>query len=634
MPATNTIRLPLQRLDAQLSATSTAGEERRAALRWYTGQRVLQWNPAHGGVYDLTLSLAPGCCNLDLFKTGRAPILDTHSDYKASGILGHVENGRIENGVGVGDAVFLPPDPERPNLVADVDRIWHAVKNKAITSVSVGASVEHMRETTKEGAPRRAFEADRWTVKEVSVCATGADSQATIKASEAELNECEIEFAATAAEKGEVTMEKTTDTTAAAAAATTNLDAEAIRKVAGVCKLAAFGEDLIGHGVGINEARAALLDRMAEQSVGDPRHVHLGARDERDGLVEAMSEGLAVRFSGKEPSERAREFVGARLGDLAGRICQVNGLRPRSMNPAESIRLAASTSDFPLLLQGTGQRVLLNSYEQAAAPIKKIARAATADDFRAKMLLRLGEMPDLVKVPESGEITHGPRTEQAQSYSLATFARMFSLTRQAIINDDLGAFSDYFAAFGAAAARLEGAELVALLAANSGLGANMYSDALPLFDVAHGNVATSPAVINVANLGIMRQVMRLQTGVDGTTILGIAPRYLVVPPELETVGEQYIALLSAGEPADVNPFSGKLTLVCVAELSNVDNNAWMLFADPAVAPVLEYSYLSSQPGPQIETRQGWEVLGAEFRCFEDFGAGLIGTVGATRNAGA
>jgi phage major head subunit gpT-like protein len=249
------------------------------------------------------------------------------------------------------------------------------------------------------------------------------------------------------------------------------------------------------------------------------------------------------------------------------------------------------------------------------------------------MLLRLGEMPDLKKVPESGEITHGTRAETKESYSLATFARMFSLTRQAIINDNLGAFADYFAAFGQAAARLEGAELVALLAANAGLGADM-DDALPLFDAAHANIAGTPAVINVANLGIMRQLMRLQLGVDGTTILGIAPRFLVLPAELETIGEQYLALLAAGAATDVNPFGGKLTLVCVSELSLVDDNAWMLFADPAAAPVLEYSYLSSQPGPQIESRQGWEVLGAEFRCFMDFGAGVIGWRGAIRNAGA
>jgi type IV secretory pathway VirB2 component (pilin) len=501
-----------------------------------------------------------------------------------------------------------------------------------------------MKDISEKDAKLKTYLATSFTPFAVALVGIGACTGAHFTASADETNEVEIEFAATAA--GEVTMEKiTTQQSGAsptgAAAANTNADAAEITKLCahagqrmGLENATALSQDLIARNVGINEARKVVMDRLAEQG-GPPIRGHrmTGGRDERDGLVEAMSEGLAVRFSGKEPSDRAREFVGAPLGALAHRICQVHGLRPRSMDPAESIRLPASTSDFPLLLQGTGNRILLTSYEQAASPIKQIARQSTATDFRAKLLLRLGEMPDLKKVPESGEITHGPRTEQKEFYSLATFARMFSLTRQAIINDDLGAFSDYFAAFGQAAARLEGAELVALLAANAGLGADM-DDALPLFDAAHANVATTPAVINVANLGIMRQLMRLQLGVAGITILGIAPRFLVVPAELETIGEQYLALLAAGVATDVNPFGGKLSLVCVSELSVVDDDAWMLFADPALAPVLEWSYLSSAPGPQIESRQGWEVLGAEFRCFMDFGCGIIGTRGAVRNAGA
>lgn len=48
-----------------------------------------------------------------------------------------------------------------------------------------------------------------------------------------------------------------------------------------------------------------------------------------------------------------------------------------------------------------------------------------------------------------------------------TFARKFTLSRQALINDDLGAFSDSAKLMGRAAAQME-AKLAAPLAANSG----------------------------------------------------------------------------------------------------------------------------------------------------------------------
>ena len=51
-------------------------------------------------------------------------------------------------------------------------------------------------------------------------------------------------------------------------------------------------------------------------------------------------------------------------------------------------------------------------------------------------------------------------------------------------------------------------------------------------------------------------------------------------------------------------------------------------------PVLEYAYLASAPGPQMSSREGWDVLGMEFRVVLDFGAGAVDWRGAYRNPGA
>ena len=65
--------------------------------------------------------------------------------------------------------------------------------------------------------------------------------------------------------------------------------------------------------------------------------------------------------------------------------------------------------------------------------------------------------------------------------------------RQAIINDDLGAFGDFGRAAGRAAAETEADLLTALLTANSGAGVTL-DDGDPLFDTTHGNVAGSGTV--------------------------------------------------------------------------------------------------------------------------------------------
>ena len=67
----------------------------------------------------------------------------------------------------------------------------------------------------------------------------------------------------------------------------------------------------------------------------------------------------------------------------------------------------------------------------------------------------------------------------------------------------------------------------------------------------------------------------------------------------------------------MNPFGGKLTLLIEPRITG---NAWWIFGDPATAPVLEFAYLTSAPGPQIASSDGWEVLGTEMRVVLDFGA--------------
>ncbi|WP_051661350.1 Mu-like prophage major head subunit gpT family protein [Bosea sp. 117] len=120
-------------------------------------------------------------------------------------------------------------------------------------------------------------------------------------------------------------------------------------------------------------------------------------------------------------------------------------------------------------------------------------------------------------------------------------------------------------------------------------------------------------------------------GLDGKTVITVTPRYLVVGPELETTAEQVLATITATTVDGVNPFAGKLTLLVEPRITD---DAWYVFADPASAPVLEYSYLSSAPGPQMASREGWDVLSTEYRVVLDFGAGAVDWRGAVRNPGA
>ena len=275
----------------------------------------------------------------------------------------------------------------------------------------------------------------------------------------------------------------------------------------------------------------------------------------------------------------------------------------------------------------------MQAYAAAQPQIKTVARQSTVQDFRTKSLLRLGEAPKLIKVPESGEIHEGTRSELKESYAAYTYGRTFGISRQAMINDDLSAFADCFSTFGQSVASLEAQGLVDLLGANSGYGATM-SDGKSLFHADHANLAETGLAIDTDSLGAARLSLRTTTGIDGETIIETSPKYLLVPAALETVGERMLARLYPAETKNANPFAGGLLELRVEpRLDAISAYRWYVSGDPAVIPALEYSYLEGFAGPKIETRQGWEILGVEFRCYMDLGCGVVGFRGTFCNDG-
>jgi hypothetical protein len=265
-------------------------------------------------------------------------------------------------------------------------------------------------------------------------------------------------------------------------------------------------------------------------------------------------------------------------------------------------------------------------------PLLRIAKRRDAVDFRALTTIKLSEAPQLLENKEGAEIKHGSRAEAKESFKLKTYTRMFSLSRNAIINDDLHAFADANAAFGRGAAQTEADLLVALLTANSGNGVNL-DDGSSLYGTGATrlNKAASGGALSVTTLGAGRQALRDMKDLDGKTPISSTPKYLVTGSALETQAEQLLHELSAVQVSDVNPFAGRLTLAVEPRLTG---NAWRLFADPAEIATLMVAYLNGVDGPQVDTQLGWDVLGVEVRAVLDFGCGVNDFRGTYLNPGA
>lgn len=527
----------------------------------------------------------------------RLPVLDSHRQASIQDVKGRVENVRFEAGQIV--ATLRISDPAA----------LAAIERGDVTGVSIGYRVTKWQDSS-DATGQRVRTATAWELVECSLVAIPADPQALIRSA---------------------TVPK--DLTTAPDAATLETRA-AIRALATTAGLdSAWADSQIDSGADVTAARSAAFEVMSQRSAAPIRTATVGASGDDPAAIQARQvEALSARMMGSAPSEAARPFMQMCLADYARDALTRSGTVGVAMMGREELlqRAMHTVSDFPELLTGAGNRVLADAYRRAESPLKQLARQRTAADFRPLSTLKVGNFTKLEKVTEAGEIKALSTAEAKEGYSIETFGGIFSLSRKAIVNDDLGAFSRWGEMMGQAAAETEAGQLIALLTANAGAGVTM-GDGKALFHADHGNLAASGTALSEASLSAARQAMRTQKMQDGTTPVNVVPRFLVVSPALETAAEKLLATIQAATTADVNPFGGKLSLIVEPRLIG---NGWFIFGDPATAPVLEYAYLSSAQGPQLSSRDGWDTLGREFRVTLDFGAGATDHRGAYRNAGA
>ncbi|ANL47954.1 peptidase U35 phage prohead HK97 protein [Rhizobium phaseoli] len=549
------------------------------------------------GVYVERLDPA----GLDTSRLIGAPVLDGHRQASARDTIGVVTAFRTEGNALIATIRLLQSDDVRP--------IVERIRQGVIRGVSVGYRVQRWADSLENKV--RVRTAAAWSIFEVSAVPVPADPGATFRS--------------------ENMQDEVIDPPAEDTPAQTRATIRTIARAAGMTTEQA--DDMIDRDLSITEARAEAFEAMQARTRNSPRIRIVSPSSEDPAVIRTRrEEALYARVSGTAPTDEARPFMGDTLRDHARALVESAGVSTRGMDADTLFRAAMhTTSDFPQLLTGVGHRTLMAAYQVAGSPLKTLlARQTTLPDFRAASKLKLSDIGLLEKVSESGEIKSTTRGEAAESYALDTYGTMFALSRKALINDDLGAFRDWGATAGRMAAETENNLLFTLFRQSSGAGPVMGEDNKRLFHADHGNLAGAGTALDEANLSAARLAMRGVKALDGKTPINAAPKYLVVGPQLETSAEKLLAAIYAATVATANPFSGKLELLVEPRITD---KSWYVFADPAVLPVLEYAYLSSAQGPQMASREGWDVLGQEFRVVLDFGCGATDFRGAYRNPG-
>ena len=621
-----------ERLEAQFEALAPADrDERSATLTWYTGAAVRRYDAR--GAHEMRFSMEPGAIRMGRLASGSAPLLNSHRDFTVDDVIGVITRAWIENGQGKATVRF--------SKRADVDPIWQDVQDGILRNASMGVAIHAVEDVTPQGAAMRQVLVTDWEPEEVSLVPVGADPGAGFRFQRAtgpQEQKMDETIVTATGEEARDELKINLDAERQAAALAERARIREIEKVGSTLGLEArLIAQHVEAGTSIEEFRKLALDDAARRS-GETEIRSAAAvvtRDEAETRRAGITAALLHRY---DPAvfplkdDLGRDWAGQTLLDLARECLETSGMRTRHLQRHEIAKLALSTSDFPSILADVANKTLRQAYEAYPRTFLPFARRRSAIDFKNINAVQLGEAPSLMKVNEKGEFTHGSIAESKETYKLATYGRIVSITRQVIINDDLGAFTRIPAAFGVAAATLESDTVWGIITSNPAMG-----DGVTLFHANHANLNTGAgSALALAGLGAGMAAMAKQKGLDGVTVLNVQPRYLVVPVALQLTAFQMIAPnLAPAKSADLVPdYIRALTPIAEPRLDAASTTAWYLFASPDQIDTIEYAYLEGQDGVYIETRQGFDVDGVEIKARLDFGAKAIDWRGLQKNVGA
>lgn len=380
-------------------------------------------------------------------------------------------------------------------------------------------------------------------------------------------------------------------------------------------------------------------EAAAPVHAGHPARVSV-TRDSGESLVRAFGDELERR-SGliNAPTEIGRQAYGLTALEMCRGYLQSRGVNTLGMSKNELVQRAFhSTSDFPKLFENVASKTLLAAYAEEPQTWRPLARQRNLPDFKSVSDLQIAGQIVPEKILEGGEYKHGTLTEGKATWNLATYGKKVTVTRQAIINDDLDSLSRVPEILGRGCRMLESNMVWELLTSGS-LGATVSLDNKALFHADHNNtISGGTSVIGIAGMDAAKTKLRKQTDLAGNRI-NLAPAYLVVPVELETTALQFL-FPTGYAPANLtgstgpNPFAGGVQLIVEPRLSDDSTAYWYLTSSPNRVEMITFGYLAGEAGPTITSTEKRDPDGVELLVRMDFGCTLSDYRGFVRSAGA
>ena len=552
--------------------------------------------------------------------------------------IGRVENIRIEDGELKADVIFGTDE--------ESDKIFKKYLDEILTDCSIGYKIINVTTEERKGEPT-IVTVTEFEIRELSAVGIGFDKGATVgrnlNEGDDSMNEKlrkELDGLRAAVDgltaEQKTRMDELTKLEEEAQRATAdktlvqNINAET-QRTADIMGLVVSGQltnerglEFIQNKTSIDSVRKAILDERVQSS--KPVVVVGGIPDASD-MQRAIEDSILLRCGVDvvNTHKDVNMFRGASMVEIARHLTGASGY-----DKLDIAQRAMSNDQFTLLLGNVANRVVTDSFEKQEGTYGLWTRNVDLPDFRIRNEVGLvNPNGRLRKLGEKSEAKNIEFDENGEAWKLESYGEKFLLTRQMIVNDDLGVFTSIVNEFGSMAKRTANGLVYDLLQKKGDFANYKMADNKAIFEAGtHKNISATGGAISTDSLSAARTSMRRQ--MNGKEQLNIAPKFLIVSPENETLALQLMqseADLSSGNSGVKNIFKNTLTAIIESEL---DAQAWYL---AAARKTIKTGTLAGTNGMPIVRQNNASLSGTEFECVFDFGLVCEDYRGLYKNSG-
>lgn len=579
------------------------------------GNKAMTINAYNGGLMNVGWGIPVGIelAGVTWREDNAIPILCLHDSHDIDAICGQAKKIKCEGSSLIVDAEFMP--------VSETAKKVHELAKAGFKfQASVGISpsdVLYIDKDTKAMLNGMEVDGECYIVRagvlnEVSIVPLGADNSTATAIAAA--SQPQKEKSIMDPKKTPVEAAKSAEAVTVEAAA--NAERERVASVIKACKdhadimAQAVKEGWTADRAELECLRAEKAETLKAERPAAPSIIDLKAAAPKDAKTVAAAacmgaamgdEVLAKQFKGVD-LDAAHDLGVNRLSDVFAAFGYI--YRPGdNASMTKAIKAAFSTADIPNVLSNVAHKFVLAGFGAVGEDWRKVSRAVPVTDFKAVKGVRLVMGGVLQPLAKGGELKHVSLSDESRDLAAATKGSIVGITREDLINDDLGVLSMIPERFGQMAGRTINKDVFGAISRTAGdYGAN-----------------TSGA-LNVANLATAYQLALGITDSNGD-YLGAMPNVILASPS------NYLSALNiyqseqvtgtSSEKGKNNVMRGLLAPITSQFLGS--GTAYWLFN--SAFPLVDVAFLNGRTTPVVETAEAdFSQLGIQMRCYFDYGA--------------